>query len=418
MKVLILGSGAKDHALAWAISKSHIINGLYVAPGNSGTGEIAENITDTDITDPEQVAALCRRLEVDYCFVGDSQSISNGVVDFLNAEGISVFGAPKAAGRLETERLFAREFIKKYSIPSTRAEIFHDFDAFAEYVESHPGRLVLKRNKATNGKNVFDSRNKERLLQLGREILQQDTLLVERFEEGINLSVFALLDEKNHLILPPVSDYHKAQDNDTGMGTSGMGAICPVPILSDKIHAHILTDIIEPTIEGLRAEGLCYKGVFFFSLLIQERTAKVTSFHLRFGDPEAQVLIPLIESDLGELAKAIDRQQLDKFNLKLSHHSAVGVVVAADGYPQQTPKKQVVSIDPFFPNKESILFHGATQKNGDGKIYTTGGRCFTVVGLGENILKANSKAYQHIGAVRFPGAWNRNDIGNRFFEDI
>lgn len=417
MKVLILGSDAKEHALTWAVSRSHIISGLYAAPGNSGTAQIAENIDSIDISDPKEVVNTCQTLNINHCIVGAIDSLSNGVVDALKEAGISVCGATQAASRLETDRLYARQFMERYSIPTPHTEVFHNYEDFAEYVASTEEHLVLKRNRSGSTQNVFDSKNRQKLLNFGKEILKEDSLLVEKFENGYNLSIFALMDGENHLILPAVSDYSKANDNNQGSITNGMGAICPVPVLKEKTYAHILTDIIEPTFEGMKKEGLFFKGVFFFSLLIQERGAKVTSYHVRFGDPEAQVLLPLIKSDFGNLIRAIDQGNLGKFPMKLSNDSSVGVVIAAEGYPDREPVSQKVTIVDDVSNRSSILFHGSIHKNGDGHLYTNGGRCFTVVGLGDNIVKANTEAYRGIERVNFPGAWSRKDIGNRYFEE-
>jgi len=418
VKVLILGSGAKAHALAWALDKSHLMTGLYVAPGNSGTADIAENIDSVDPNNPSEIVELCTSHSIDYCLVATSAAQHNGMVEALKQAGISTFGASTKAAQLEQDRLYARSFMKKYGIPTTDAEVFSDFETFKHYIEEHEGQhLVIKRNHPVSSLNVFDSCDSQRLLDFGKDLLKEDTLLVEQFEAGYNLSISAFIDGKHHLILPPASDYTKALDNDTGAITNGMGAICPVPILSENTYSKVLTEIIEPSLEGLQKENLSYKGVFFFSLLIQKDGAKLTSYHVKMGNPEAQVLLPLITSDFGNLLRAIENESLDQFHLELSNKSAVGVVIAGEGYPEHTPDTEVVSLDFIYPERKMLLFHGATTKNGDGKIRTKGGRCFTVVGLGENIVKANSHAYEGIQRVDFPGAWNRKDIGNKFFEE-
>ncbi len=418
MKVLILGSGAKAHAMAWALDKSHLITGLYVAPGNSGTAEIAENIDSINPDDPGEVVELCKFLSIDHCLVGTATAQHNGVVEALEAAGINAFGANAKAAQLEQERLYARSFMQKYHIPTTKAEVFNDLGEFKQYIKHRAGEhLVVKRNKPFSSLNVFDSSDTQRLIEFGEEVLKEDTLLVEQYEAGYNLTISAFMDKENHIILPPASDYTKALDNDTGAVTNGMGAICPVPILSEKTYSKILTEIIEPTFEGLKQEQLSYKGLFFFSLLIQDHGAKITSYHVRFGNPEAQVILPLIKSDFGNLLRAVENNNLGQFNLELSNQSAVGVVIAAEGYPERSPESVGVEIDSVYPERNALLFHGSTYKNGDGRIYTKGGRCFTVVGLGDNIVKANSHAYDGIQRISFPGAWSRKDIGNKFFEE-
>lgn len=417
MKFLILGSSAKEHALAWALSKSHILTGLYVAPGNSGTAEIAENIDSVDILDPEEVVDFCRSKKIDYCLAGHLPSLNNGVVDALKEAGIGVFGAPQKTARLETDRLFARDFMKKYSIPSPKSRVFSDFETFERYIMEQDERLVLKRNHPMTALNVFDSSSREKLLDFGKSILPNEKLLVEPFQTGYNLSILVIMDGENYTVLPPVSDYHKACDNDLGAVTNGMGAICPVPVLKESAFSRIKATIIEPVIKGMKKEKLFYKGVFFFCLHITDKETLVTSFHVRIGNPEAQVILPLLESDFGNLLKAVEKGTLDQFPLKFSSNSAVGVVIAGEGYPYFQPEPQQVKLTTLHPERKNLLFHGATHKNGDGHIYTNGGRCFTVVGIGQNIIKANSNAYKGIERVDFKGAWNRNDIGNRFFEE-
>ncbi len=418
MKVLILGSGAKAHAMAWALEKSHLITGLYVAPGNSGTAEIAENIDTINPDDPAEVVELCKSLSIDHCLVCTATAQYSGVTEALEVAGINAFGATAKAAQLEQDRLYARSFMQRYNIPTTSVEVFSDFTKFKHYIGHHQGEhLVVKRNRPFSNQNVFDSTDTDRLIEFGKAVLEEDTVLVERFEPGYNLTISAFIDGENHIILPPASDYTKALDNDTGAITNGMGAICPVPILSEKTYSKILTEIIEPTFEGLKKEGLRYKGVFFFSLLIQETTAKVTSYHVKFGNPEAQVILPLIKSDFGNLLRAVENGNLGQFHLELSNKSAVGVVIAAEGYPERSPESVAVQLEPVYPQRNSLLFHGATHKNGDGLIYTNGGRCFTVVGLGDNIVKANTHAYDGIKRVSFTGAWSRKDIGNKFFEE-
>ena len=335
----------------------------------------------------------------------------------LQEAGIGVFGAPEKTARLETDRLFARDFMKKYSIPAPKTKVFSDFDDFEQFIMDNEDHLVLKRNHPITALNVFDSACKEKLLEYGKNILPEEKLLVESFQAGYNLSIIVMMDGESFTILPPVSDYHKACDNDFGAVTNGMGAICPVPVLKESAFSKIKASIIEPVIRGMKKEKLFYKGVFFFSLLITEKEALVTSFHVRLGNPEAQVLLPLLESDFGNLLKVLEKGSLDQFPLKFSSNSAVGVVIAGEGYPYVQPESQRVEITSLRPERQNLLFHGATHKNGDGYIYTNGGRCFTVVGIGQNIIKANSNAYKGIQRVKFKGAWNRNDIGNRFFEE-
>ncbi|MFO7849665.1 MAG: phosphoribosylamine--glycine ligase [Spirochaetia bacterium] len=416
MKVLVIGSGAKEHAVTWAFSRSRRISALYAVPGNAGTGEIAENIDGVDITDPEQILRECKNRNIDFVFCGSERSQAAGVVDRIRDEGISVSGASKEASQIETDRQFAKEFLRRHSIPTTESEYIDSEKKLQEYIDSHTGKIILKKNGLARYGRSFESDSREKLLFYGRTVLQNDTLLAEPYLEGYNLSILTLVDGKSYLTLPPASDYTKTRDNEEGVLTNGMGAVCPVPIVSRESHQKILTDIVEKTLLALQEEGLSYRGILFISLIINENTPLVTGLHVRFGDPEAQVIIPLIVSDFGNLMEAVQQQSLDSFSLCLSKQSSVGVVVAGEGYPQKTGSDIPVNLEPLFPERDILIFHGATYtRNGSDKIFTNGRRSFTVVGVGDNIVEANSKAYRGTKRIQFEGAWMRSDIGKNFF---
>jgi len=416
VKVLVIGSGAKEHAVTWAFSKSHRISALYIAPGNAGTQQIGENIPDLDTTDPAQVLEACKSRNIDFVFCGTEASQAAGVVNSLCEAGFSVFGATKEAARIESDRWFAEEFMHRHGIHTVHSELIRNTEELEGYLEAHPGRIVLKKNGLTRFARSFESDSREELLEFGLHILAEDVLIAEPYIEGYNLSVIAFVDGQNYLALPPASDYTKAHDNEEGVLTSGMGAVCPVPIVCSEAYQRIIESVVEPTIEGLKQEGLFYRGVLFISLIVNDEDSLVTSYHVRLGDPEAQVIAPLIQSDFGNLMEAIQNQTLNSFSLSLSQDSAVGVVVAGEAYPYKIYEDIPVHIESPVPERDILIFHGATYtKNGSKQIYTNGRRSFTVVGLGENIVKANSKAYRGIKRIRFDGAWTRSDIGNNFF---
>lgn len=416
MRVLILGSGAKEHVIAWSFSRSRRISGLFIAPGNAGTADIAENLPDIPLDDSEAILRACRENRIDYVVAASARSQVAGVVNALKEEGYPVFGAPTESARLEGDRVFAKEFMERYGIPTNDWHSFSEYDEFASYLEGRNEHLVVKRNKTTYRDHAaFDSQNHQELLDYAREALQDGPIIVEPYNTGYNVSIFALIDGEHYVLLPPTSDFTRSEENEEGIITSGLGAVCPIPVLGDTLYRRIIDTVVEPTLEGMREEGLCYKGVFFFSLLINDETALVTSYHVRFGDPEAQVLLPLIKSDFGNLIEAIHQQRLDDFTIHYSNDSAVGVVIASEGYPRKNGHlRHPVKIADSISEDEALIFHGSSQFDGNGIIVTEGGRCFTVVGLGENLLKAHHHAYRNLNAVDFPGAWSRTDIGNRF----
>ncbi len=416
MRVLVLGSAAKEHVIVWAFSKSRRISGLFVAPGNAGTADIAENLPDISPENPEQVVQACRDYRIDYVFAASARAQVAGVVDALHQEGIPVIGAPTNSARLEGDRVFAKEFMQRYGIPTNEWRAFSDYEAFASYLEQHDEHLVVKRNKTTfQGHAARDSQDRRELLEFAAEALKDGPIIIEPYNTGYNVSLFALTDGDHYTLLPPTSDYTRSEENEEGIITSGMGAVCPIPILGEELYSKIVETIVKPTFAGMQKEGLCYKGVLFFGLLISDNNAMVTSYHVRFGDPEAQVLLPLIKSDFGNLVEAMHQQQLQDFTIRYSNDSAVGVVIASENYPVSNGgEHRTVSVYDGIPEEEAIIFHGSTKSDEDGNIVTDGGRCFTIVGLGQNLLRAHHHAYRHLNAVEFPGAWSRTDIGSRF----
>ncbi|MBN2443703.1 MAG: phosphoribosylamine--glycine ligase [Spirochaetales bacterium] len=416
MKILILGSGARESALAWMYSKSKIISGLYTAPGNAGTHEIGANI-DIDPMDFESVIRCCKEKHINYVFVGPEAPLVEGIVDILKEEKITAIGPSKKAAQLEGSKTFSKDFMVAHHIPTAASEEFSDYESFKSYVESRQGMLVIKKNGLAAGKGVLESDNTSRLLEFGENILKEDSLLVEEFLTGYEISIFALCDGNNFIILPPCSDFKKALDGDTGLNTGGMGSICPNPWVNAELKEQIKREIIEPTFTGLKKDGLIYKGILYFGLMITQNGPKNLEFNVRFGDPETQVLLPMIKTDFGNITTAIVNGTLDTIPITESSQSAVGVVVASKGYPGQYKKGVKVQPIPELPSKDVLIFHASTTIDEEGEVFTGGGRCFSVVGLGKDTIEAASRAYKHIDVINFEGAWYRKDIGKKFFID-
>jgi phosphoribosylamine---glycine ligase len=397
-------------------AKSHRISGLFIAPGNAGTDDLGENLPDFDISDPEKISGFCRKQHIDYVFSGTEASLLHGIADHLRERGISVFGASGGSLRLERERSFGKEFMKRYGIPSVNSTVIRSRDELTAALASRKGkRIVMKEGGRKNNRYTYESTDTEKLTAYGLEVLKEDTLFIEESFTYIDLSVFALTDGTNHLVLPPVADYKRTRHQAEGFVTNGMGAICPVPSIDRELKDKINRTIISPTFKGMQQEGLMYKGVLFFSIAIVENEPKLLEYRLRFGDPEAQVLLPLIRSDFSNIIEAIDKGSLDSFPMEYSDDSAVGVVIAGSAYPAGTSPEASIAPIPAFPEKETLIFHGATRKNDSGRIIASGGRSLTVVGLGKNIVTANTRAYEAVKRVSFEGAWHREDIGNAFF---
>ncbi|MDR2589030.1 MAG: phosphoribosylamine--glycine ligase, partial [Spirochaetales bacterium] len=277
--------------------------------------------------------------------------------------------------------------------------------------------IVLKKSGLAAGKGVLESQNVEEMTAFAKKVLKDDVLVIEEFLEGCEATIFAVLDGKNYLLLPPCMDFKKAGENDTGPNTGGMGSVCPVPWLDAAAKERILREAIEPTFEGLRREGLFYRGILYFGLMITPGGPKLLEYNVRFGDPETQSLLPLISSDFGNLCDAITTGSLDSFPLTVSERASVGVVVAAKGYPAAYRKGQPVRIAETPGEKDLEVFHTATYRDSEGILKTGGGRCFTVVGTGKDLFEAADRAYRGVKNVFFPGAWFRPDIGKKFLTE-
>lgn len=415
MKVLILGSGGREHAVTWKYSKSNRITGLYIAPGNAGTGELGVNLPDVDPENSAQVIKTCKDYDISHVFVGPEAPLTAGIIDDLKKAGIPAIGPHKSAARLEGSKIFSKNFMKSHGIPTAGAVEFNDPSKFEAYIRGINGQVVIKQDGLAAGKGVLVSDNTEELVKFGLDILKNDKLLVEDCLKGYEVSIFALTDGKNYKLLPVCADFKRAGEGDTGPNTGGMGAICPVPFVNSSILREIEEKAIIPTFKGMEKDKLNYAGILYFGFMMTEDGPMLLEYNVRFGDPEAQVLIPLIDSDVGNIADAMLNQNLDEYNPRISNKSTLGVVVAAGGYPGSYKTDIPVSPIPSYPEKDALIFQSSTTEDENGKLRTGGGRCFTCVGIGSNGLKANARAYEAVKGVNFEDSWYRRDIGKKFF---
>lgn len=410
MKILVLGSGGREHALAWKLAAGRRVERVFCLPGNAGTRDVGENVA-ADPMDFEAVAAACASRGIDCVFVGPETPLAAGVVDFLEARGIPAVGPKASSARLEASKAFSKAFMAAHGIPTARASEFRDADAFERHLRSLPkGKTVVKKSGLAAGKGVLESEDVETLLAFGKEALRGDAVVVEEFLEGWEVSVFALTDGKGYRLLPACTDFKKAHDGDRGPNTGGMGSICPVPRVDRALMKRIEQETVAPTFAAMDREGLGYRGILYFGLMVTKDGPKVLEYNARFGDPETQVLLPCMEEDLGDVVDAMIHGTLSAASGAASA-AALGIVVAAQGYPGSYEKDRLVEPIPRLPEREALVFHASTAVSADGRILTSGGRCFTVVGRGRDLAEASRRAYEAVGAVRFPGAWHRGDIG-------
>jgi phosphoribosylamine--glycine ligase len=407
-----LGGGAREHAIAWKFSKSHKISGLFIAPGNVGTAEVGTNLPAVDPEDIESVIEACREHRINLVFVGGEAALAQGVVDHLESEGVDAIGPRKKSAQLESSKSFSKDFMARHSIPTADYRTFTYLPAFEEYLKQSSGKLVIKKSGLAAGKGVLESDDRDELLSFGKAVLETDSLVVEEFLSGYELSVFAVSDGDSYCLLPPCADYKKARRGNTGPNTGGMGAVCPVPWVSEEHWNRIVAEVVEPTFAGLAAEDLGYRGVLYFGLMVTAEGPKVLEYNVRFGDPETQALLTIIKNDCVDLCRGILNGKVDEIEIRTTGDAAVGIVVASKGYP--TEKSGAARVTRLPSWNDAFVFHaGTTIKDGD--TYTPSGRCFTIVGVGSDLLAARNQAYAAAEQVHFDGAWFRPDIGARIF---
>lgn len=418
LNVLLLGSGGREHALAWSIAKSDHLENLYIAPGNPGTAEVGTNI-DLSLSDFDGILQYIEEQEIDITVVGPEQPLVDGISDFLEQEGHKVFGPSKYAAQLEGSKKFANEFMKKNRIPTADFETYNkdEFDKALKIIRSkNEYPVVLKADGLAGGKGVFICETEEEVEKRLGELEQDErfqeaaqTLVVEEFLEGQEASVFVISDGKTARILHYAQDHKRIGDGDTGLNTGGMGAYCPTPVIGERMLQRVEKEIILPTISAMLLDEHPYKGILYCGLMITEEGPKVVEFNCRLGDPECQAIVPSLQSDLLELMHAAVNEELDKKEISIDELYRCCVVLASEGYPLEYEKgKEISGFDKVSDN--SLVFHAGTKAE-DGKIYTDGGRVLSVVGKGETLQAAIKKTYEDVDKISFENKYFRSDIG-------
>lgn len=420
MRVLILGSGAKDHAIAWWLSKSDLITDLYIAPGNVATSKFATNLPHINPADSVQVYRACVSFKIDHVFIGTEAPLLTGVVDYLNERGIDTFGTPTRALKLESDRAFARAFTDRHNIITPRRNLFESYEQLEAFLKRNEGeRFVLKSNTVAPSRVMLDSRDSSALLNFAHELLKKGPVLLEEHIKGLSITCTLLVDNNGYLMLPLTSDYMSTSDHD-GLPTGGMGAICPIQP-GEEIKQNIKSYVVEPTIYGLKVEGLSYKGVLTISIVVtDEKLPYVVDYHMRFNDPASQAIVPLLRNDAVKLLKAMKEDKISQQTLELTNESTVAVVIASEGYPMNpVTNKKVEPVNPLLLHNAfdtlPLVFTGAVIGDEADELKTSGGRNFTLVGRGVNIKAANENVYRYIDKIKFQGSWYRKDIGTKFF---
>ncbi len=412
MNVLVIGSGAREHALAGRLGAEG--NRVYCGPGNAGTADVAENLS-LDPDDAEAAARACREVRADLVVIGPEDPLAAGLADKLRRAGYPVFGPGAGAARLESSKDFARAFAERHGVPRARTEVLRTEAELRDYIGRTSGKRVLKKSGLAAGKGVLESPDPEELLAFGRSVLGGDVLLAEEFLTGRELSVFAVCDGTRRIVLPPCGDHKKPLPGNLGPNTGGMGALCPVPFAGPDLLARIEAEVVEPTFRGLAREGLAYPGVLFLGIMAAPDGPKLLEYNVRFGDPETQSLLAVLGGNLGDLLASAASGSLDPGAAAAAAAApetwACGFVAAAPGYPGAYPKGIPVEAVPGNVPGRSSVFHASTRRDPSGRLVTGGGRCFTAVGLGGTLAEARKNGLDAVRGIRFEGAWFREDIG-------
>lgn len=419
MKVLVIGSGGREHTLAWAFKQSSQVTELYCAPGNAGMAEIATCV-DIAANDIPALTQWALDNAIDLTVVGPEDPLVAGLVDAFESKGLRAFGPHQAAARLEGSKAYMKGFLKKYFIPTAAYETFTDKETAWQYVQKQGAPIVVKTDGLAAGKGAFVCMTLDEAEQALTTIFDDkafgasgDQVVVEEFMEGEEASILAFCDGDHALIMDASQDHKRIFDHDKGPNTGGMGAYCPAPVVTDELYAQIRDEVIIPTLDGMKREGAPYKGILYAGLMITSEGPKVIEYNVRFGDPETQVVVPRLKNDLVDVMNAcIDGDVLSQ-SLDWDGRVAVCVVLASEGYPGSYPKGREVMVDEAVKKDADVLvFHAGTVLK-DGACVTSGGRVLGVTAYGSTIQKAIDKAYQVIPKIRFEGMHYRKDIGHR-----
>ncbi|MCM1166385.1 MAG: phosphoribosylamine--glycine ligase [Lachnospiraceae bacterium] len=421
MNILIIGGGGREHAIAAALAKSPKVDKLYCAPGNGGISALAECFPEVKATDLEGVLALAERLKPDYVFVAPDDPLVMGMVDRLEEKGFRTFGPRANAAIIEGSKAFSKGLMKKYGIPTAAYETFTDEDKAAAYIKarnSYPA--VIKADGLALGKGVIIAKDFDEakaavhsMLVDGKFGKSGSEIVVEEFMDGTEVTVLAFTDGKS--VKPMVSsmDHKRAYDNDEGLNTGGMGTIAPNPLYTPEIASECMEKIFLPTVKAMSAEGRPFKGCLYFGLMLTKNGAKVVEYNCRFGDPETQVVLPLLETDLVDIMEAITEERLGELDIKWSDKACACVVMASGGYPEKYETgKEISGLDENGQVDGAYVYHAGT-KLVDGKYLTSGGRVLGVTSSGSDLKTALNNAYGAVGKISFENAHYRKDIGKK-----
>jgi len=423
MKVLVIGSGGREHTLVWKITQSPKVSQVYCAPGNAGISKLAQCV-NIDADSIEKLVDFAQKGKIDLTVVGPELPLSKGIVDEFNKKDLRIFGPSKEAAKIESSKVFSKYLLKKYNIPTANYEVFQNSEKALDYIQQQTFPLVIKADGLATGKGVFIVKNlieardaldalmdEKKFGEAGRQVI------IEEFLEGEEVSILAFCDGKTVVPMVSSQDHKKIFDNDLGPNTGGMGAYSPVPFYPDECEKRVLEEILKPTIKGLQREGKEYKGVLYAGLILTKEGPKVLEFNARFGDPETQVILPMLKTDLIDILNAVIDSTLHKINIEWEDNAAVCVVVASGGYPGKYQKGKVISgLERLEKMKNMIAFHAGTKFQDD-QVITSGGRVLGITAWDDTISKAKERAYKGIKEIYFEDMYYRKDIAAKAIKE-
>ncbi len=418
MKVLVIGSGGREHAICWKLAQSRVIDKIYCVPGNAGIAEIAECV-EIESGDYSALVDFVKYEWIDLAVVGPEEPLSRGIVDVFEKEGRKIIGPNKTAAQIESSKVFAKEFMKRHNIPTADYKVFTSYTHAEEYIRLKGTPIVIKADGLAAGKGVFVCHSYDEAMDALKLIMKEkifgsagERVVIEECLQGIEVSYLVFTDGKNIIPMVTSKDHKRLLDNDEGPNTGGMGTFSPNPIVTPELEKEILEKVIKKTIKGLKQEGITYKGILYAGLMIVNNKPYVLEFNCRFGDPETQVILPRLETDLVDIFMAIAEQKLDKIDVHWKKESSLCVILASEGYPGKYKKGLPISgLEMVKGLKDVIVFHAGTKFDEEGRIVTNGGRVLGVTALGNDIHDARQRAYSAISFINFEGMQYRKDIG-------
>ena len=414
--ILIIGSGGREYSIGLAIKKDKRVENIYFSKGNGATENLGINI---DISDFEELAKFVIDKNIDLTIVGPEQPLVDGIVDLFESKGLAIFGSSKGASQLEGSKIFMKNFLKKHNIPTARFIETSSLEDSYKFIETLTAPIVVKADGLCGGKGVIIAKSQEEAKKSVGDMLSGNLfgeagtkIIIEEFLDGFELSVFAIADGKNYKILPPAQDHKRIFTGDKGPNTGGMGAYAPTPLADDMLMKKIEDRIIKPTLDGMAKDGNSFTGVLFAGIMVVNNEPITLEFNVRFGDPECEILMPLIETPISEILYQATQGKLDEVDIKISTKVAVGVVMASKNYPFKSSVPAEIVVDEIVHKdlieNTHISYAGVSKE--DGRLFATGGRVLVAIGIGENIKEARDRAYMLCGQIHFAGKQFRTDI--------